>query len=286
MTADHRVDALLQRIAAALGLHVVAPLAGGEFGALLVEDARGRELVLKALLSPDWAPRFARGAEMAGRMRSLEYPAPYHVGTGVQLDASWSLQERLPGSVPGVLTEAHGRRLLELVQTHAGAAGGSNRGQQREALPRERARLAQLNSRDETRPLAAELASVLDSCAKVELLEDGVVHGDFHHRNYLAIGDEITGVFDWEFARPGDWRTDLLTLAFWSALLPEQIPPDVARIIVDRMKQLCPPTVMALLAARMALRQLDFDVREHPERLPAIVTGVETIIAPWWRGVL
>src|ERR1700674_2871888 len=119
MTAGHRVDALLLRIASALGLHVVAPLAGGEFGAMLVQDASGRELVLKELLSPDWAPRFARGAEMAERMRALGYPAPYYVGTGVQLDASWSLQERLPGSVPDVLTEAHGRRLLELVQMHA-----------------------------------------------------------------------------------------------------------------------------------------------------------------------
>lgn len=286
MTADPRVDGLLSRVAAELGLRVVAPLAGGNFGAMLVEDARGRELVLKALPSPDWAPRFARGAEMAERMRALGYPAPHYAGTGVQLDASWSLQERLPGSVPEVLTEAHGRRLLELAQMHAGAAGRSSSGQQREALSDASVRLAQLNSREETRPLAAELASVLDRWAQIELLEDGVVHGDFHHRNYLAIGDEITGVFDWEFARPGDWRSDLVNLAFWSALLPGQIPPDVASIIIERMKQLCPRTVLALLAARMALRQLDFDVRVHPEHLSTIVPGVETIIAPWWRGVL
>jgi aminoglycoside phosphotransferase (APT) family kinase protein len=169
---------------------------------------------------------------------------------------------------------------------HAGAAGRSDRARQREALSRARTRLVQLSSRDETRPLAAELASVLDRYAQLDLLEDGVVHGDFHHQNYLAIGDVITGVFDWEFAHPGDWRSDLVTLAFWSALLPDQIPPDVSRIIIDGMKQLCPRTVMALMAARMALRQLDFDVRVHPENLPAIVSGVDTLIAPWWRSVL
>ena len=285
MTTGPRTDELLPRVAAALGLHVLVPLAGGNFGATLVEDASGRELVLKALPSPVWAPRFARGAEMAERMRALGYPAPQYAGSGVQLDASWSLQERLPGNVPGVMTEAHGQRLLELVQMHEGAAGRSSSGQQREESSSAPARLAQLNSRDETRPLAAELASVLDRCAQVELLEDGVVHGDFHHRNYLAIGDEITGVFDWEFARPGDWRTDLVNLAFWSALLPDQIPPDVASIIIDRMKQRCPPPVLALLAARMTLRQLDFDVRVHPEFLATIVPGVEAHIAPWWRDV-
>jgi hypothetical protein len=129
MTTGHRVDALLMRIAAALGLHVVAPLAGGEFGALLVEDARGRELVLKAMASPDWAPRFARGAEMAERMRALGYPAPHYAGTGVQLDASWTLQERLPGSVPDVLTEAHARRLLDWCRcTRAPPVAATGRG--------------------------------------------------------------------------------------------------------------------------------------------------------------
>ena len=93
-------------------------------------------------------------------------------------------------------------------------------------------------------------------------------------------------MFDWDFAHPGDWRSDLVNLAFWSALLPDEIPPDVSHIIIDGMKQLCPPAVMALLAARMAIRQLDFDVRVHPENLPAIVSGVETIVAPWWRGAI
>ncbi len=286
MMPSLRMDALLPRMAAELGLSVLAPLAGGEFGAILVEDAGGRELVLKALPTAAWERRFARGAEMAERMRALGYPASHYVGTGVQFDATWSLQERLPGTVPDVMTEAHGRRLLELVQMHAGAAGRSSSGQHREEASSAPARLAQLNSRDETRPLAAELASVLDRCAQIELLEDGVVHGDFHHRNYLAIGDEITGVFDWEFARPGDWRTDLVNLAFWSAILPDQIPPGIASIIIDRMKELCPPPVVALLAARMTLRQLDFDVRVHPERLSTILPGVEASIAPWWRDVL
>ncbi len=286
MTPTLRMDAMLPRVAAALGLRVLAPLAGGEFGAILVEDAGGRELVLKALPSPVWVPRFARGAEMAERMRALGYPAPQYAGMGVQLEASWSLQERLPGNVPDIMTEAHGRRLLDLVQMHEGAAGRRSSEQHLEEVSSAPARLAQLNSRGETRPLAAELASTLDRGAQVELLEDGVVHGDFHHRNYLAIGDEITGVFDWELARPGDWRTDLVNLAFWSALLPDQIPPEVASIIIDQMKQLCPPNVLALLAARMALRQLDFDVRVHPEHLATIVPAVETIIAPWWRDVL
>jgi hypothetical protein len=58
MTA--RQDGALATIAVALGLDLVAVLGGGEFGAALVRDDGGRELVLKALPGEVWAARFAR----------------------------------------------------------------------------------------------------------------------------------------------------------------------------------------------------------------------------------
>jgi hypothetical protein len=276
------VDSLLPRIAEHLDVRSVAPLTGGEFGALLVQDPDGRELVLKALPSPIWAARFAEGAELAGRLRTRGYPAPEYVGTGVALGASWSLQERLPGRVPDVMASAHAHRLCDLAAMHAGAAGR----RQRPARVRQHAWLDTLRTSDQAATLVGDLTAVIGLGESVQLLDDGIVHSDFHHRNYLAIGDEVTGVFDWELARVGDWRGDLVTLAFWSVLLPEQIPPPVSEVIVQRARAECPAEVFAYIAACCALRQLDFDVREHPDRVAGLRDGIESCVAPWWRCIL
>jgi aminoglycoside phosphotransferase (APT) family kinase protein len=153
-----------------------------------------------------------------------------------------------------------------------------------EASPDEQARLSELEARQETKALAAELRGVFENLAHVELLHDGIVHGDFDHRNYLADGDRITGVFDWDYADSGDWRSDLVTLAFWSAMPPGLIPRAPAQIIISRTQELCPPALLALLAARHALRQLEFDARIHPERLAGLISGIEAHVAPWWRS--
>ncbi len=273
-----RVDALLPAIAEHLGLEVVRPLAGGEFGATIVRDARGEQLVLKALPSTAFARRFGLGAELAGRLREKGYPAPAYAGTGIALGASWSLQEYLSGSVPDVMSAGHAKRLCDLVTMHASAAGG------RQNMPREtESRFATIEAREETSSLAAEIRAVIERSQGIALFDDGVVHGDFHHRNYLAIGHQVTGVFDWELARIGDWRSDLVTLAFWAAIVPAQVPPEVAEIIQRRLVSECPHDVIAYFAAHCALRQLDFDVREHPERLLVARDAIEAHVAPWWR---
>lgn len=278
-----RDNSLPSRVADHLGLTIVRPLAGGEFGATLVADADGREVVLKALPSEDLAVLYERGASIANHMRLRGYPAPEYTGTGTALGAAWSLQEHLPGEVPDVMTEAHMRRLLQLCETHATAAAAIGRWRQ-ERFTKIEDRINTLLGNGDARRLGEELAAVIERSADVQTLEDGVVHGDFHHRNFLAIGDEITGVFDWDFASPGDWRYDLVTLAFWSALIPSQIPPDVASLAVERMNTHCPPDLRALLVALRAITQLDFDIRVHPNRLPEIIGGLESTIAPWWRN--
>jgi aminoglycoside phosphotransferase (APT) family kinase protein len=131
-------------------------------------------------------------------------------------------------------------------------------------------------------PLAREIVTVVDRSQHVELRQSDVVHSDFHHRNYLAIGDEVTGVFDWEFARPGDWRLDLVTLAFWAAV-GGLVPAPAAGIIVSTALAECQPDVLGFLAAFQALRQLDFDVRTHPERVAGLAAAIEANVAPWWR---
>ncbi len=290
MTAgDHgeaaRVDTLIERIAGELDLRIIAPLAGGEFGAKLVADSTGREMVLKALPVGewDWVARFAQGAELSGRLRARGYPAPEYFGTGGALGAAWSLQQRLPGAIPDVVREAHALRLLELAEMHAGAAGRRAE-HTHQGIPVMVEWLPSLKARDDTRALAVEIEQVVERWPEIDFLDDGIVHSDFHHRNYLAIGDEVTGVFDWELAGVGDCRQDLVTLAFWSALLPDQIPPPVASLILAQVRERCPPEILAFFAARQALLQLDFDLRNHPELLARLVPGIERTIATWWRG--
>jgi aminoglycoside phosphotransferase (APT) family kinase protein len=281
-----RVDALLDRIADHLSVEVVSRLAGGEFGALLVRDRDGGELVLKALPSEEFADRFARGASLAMRLRSRGYPAPEYVGTGVALGATWSLQERMRGDIPEPPSTKHIRRLVELAEMHADAAG--DRGDPCAAGLENLERLwPNIASHEKTHELADEIRNAVRACDGVELRQSDVTHGDFHHRNFLALGDDVTCVFDWEFAAPGDWRADLVTLAFWCAVLRDYlIPGDAGRIAIERAEELCPSPVLAFLAATMAARQLDFDVREHPERLEMITSSIERHVAPWWRAVL
>jgi aminoglycoside phosphotransferase (APT) family kinase protein len=278
----------LQDLADKLGMRIIGPMTGGEFGAMLAVGDDGLELVLKTMSLPDFftheelASVFARGAGLAARLRAKGYPSPAYAGTGATSTFAWSLQERLPGEVPDVVTTAHARRLVELAMMHRDAAGTSC-DWRTWALRRVDESLPVVAADKRTAALARELAAVFDRTRHVELRRRDVVHADFHHRNYLAIGDEITGVFDWEFALPGDWRADLVNLAFWAAVIDEQIPEDPALLIIDAALQACPPDVLGFLAAFQSIRQLDFDVRVHPERVDGIVHAIEANIAPWWR---
>ena len=201
-------------------------------------------------------------------------------------NATWSLQERLPGAVPDVVTVGHMGQLLALAERHAGAAPEPRKdawlaGQ----LPYLEHSLSRIVGDGRTRPLALELSAVLADHDAVALLNNGIVHSDFHHRNFLALDDEVTAVFDWEFASVGDWRYDLVTLAFWSVLIPWQIPPDVADIAVARMRDRSPADLRALLTAVRAINQLDYDLRTKPDSLDSFVERVEREVAPWWRAV-
>jgi aminoglycoside phosphotransferase (APT) family kinase protein len=270
----------LTKIARDLGLTIVRPFAGGVWGATLVNDGTGRQLVLKTMPSEMWPRVFARGASLANRLRSSGYPAPEYVDTGAAHGATWSLQHVLPGAIPDVVSESHMRQLLALADFHAGAVpegGGAWLAHQAPYLDMS---LATITNTSATHALAIELSAVLDRTRSAPLLDNGVVHNDFHHRNFLAIGDDVTGVFDWEFADIGDWRYDLVTLAFWSTV----VPSPHAKLAVDRMHDVCEPDVLALLTAVRTITQLDFDARNNPQSLAALVASIERDIAPWWRA--
>jgi len=273
-------ESALWKIALDLGLTIVRPFAGGVWGATLVTDAGGRELVLKTMPTEMWPKVFARGASLANRLRDDGYPAPEYVGTGAAHGATWSLQRVLPGEIPDVVSESHMRQLLALAGRHANAVPGGQGARLAHQTLYLNMSLRTITQERTTRDLALELSAVLERTKDVPLLDDGVVHNDFHHRNFLAIGNDVTGVFDWEFADIGDWPYDLTTLAWWSTRMRFA----VAKLAVDRMYEVCEPDVLALFAAVRTISQLDFDARNNPDFLPGLIESIEAHVAPWWRA--
>ena len=69
-----------------------------------------------------------------------------------------------------------------------------------------------------------------------------VVHGDFHHGNALFEDDDTVAVFYWDIAGPGDWRFDLVMLAFGCLVRPRSCEPAAAALIIDAVRSECPPT--------------------------------------------
>jgi aminoglycoside phosphotransferase (APT) family kinase protein len=267
------------QIASDLDLTIVRAFAGGVWGATLVTDRSGRQLVLKTMPTEMWSKVFARGASLANLLRDSGYPAPEYVGTGAGHGATWSLQTVLPGEIPEVVSEAHMGQLIALAARHAAAVPGGGGAWLAHQMPYLEMSLRTITEHAATHELALELSAVLDRTRGAQVLDDGVVHNDFHHRNFLAIGDDVTGVFDWEFADIGDWRYDLVTLAWWCTVVPSPF----AQLAVDRMFEVCEPDVLALFVTVRTISQLDFDVRNDPQFLPGLIERIEGHVARWWR---
>jgi aminoglycoside phosphotransferase (APT) family kinase protein len=274
-----RVDWLLPKVAAEIGVEIIGELGGGEFGAALARDRDGRELVLKAMEGEHMGPVFARGARLSALVKADDYPVPAYVGTGVAAGAAWSLQEVLPGDIPEPMTLGHLDQLLGFLDRHRDAAGeegdvvGHFDGWMDDAV-------APLAADELTASLAAKLAPIFEGARDVELRRGDVVHGDFHHRNFLAVGERVTAVFDWDMAWVGDWRVDLVNFADWSCW-NEQIPDDVTARLCAVAEEACPAPVLAVLSALHTTAVTGFYQRVHPAWLPQHVANVEATSARW-----
>lgn len=259
---------------------------GGEFGATRVRNHDGRMLVLKVIGGPELLADVTEGVRLAGNLRRRGYPAPEYLGLGLEADVVWTLQELLPGEVPGVMTERHAEQLLELAERHAEAAGS-----ERDWVPIALAQItkwaAVAGANSVTKSLALELETAARNASLVPRVRTGdVMHSDFHHRNFLADGERVTGVFDWELSSVGDWRFDVVTLGFWCTIHRDRLPEATAAVVLDRLGEVCEPEALAFFAAIQSLRHLVFDLTVRPERLERVAAGIENAIAPWWRTAL
>jgi len=263
-----------------LGLRILRRFDASLFGAALVAGRGDEPLVLKASANLVLAPEWAIGATMAERVREYGYPASKYVETGTAESVTWSLQALLPGRVPLMFTTAHAPQLVALARRHDIDCGMR---QPWDALARDASRraLADLgplpNRFDET------LAAVLDDTEGVALAQTTVVHGDFHHRNFLVDRDDrVTGVFDWDIASAGDWRFDLVNLAFACQMYPKTCEPAALEYVIGAVREHCDPPTAAFLTACQTLRALSM-LRDHrPGWVDEASRRMRMTLAQWW----
>jgi len=106
-----------------------------------------------------------------------------------------------------------------------------------------------------------ELAKVL--ARNLPELPDGdVVHFDLHHRNVLRTDHGLSGVIDWEGARSGDRKFDLVTLYCGLAVATCEL--GVADALHDRVHQEVRPETLLIYAVHMTLRLLDWAISSQP----------------------
>jgi Phosphotransferase enzyme family len=274
------VDAV-EVAAEVLGLRIVRRFDASMFGAGLVEGHGDEPLVLKASSDLTLAEEWATGASMAARLRATGYPASNYVGTGTTGAVTWSLQAVLPGRVPTMFTVGHAERLVALACRHDIDSGACRpwdaiaRKVTRGAL----AELAPLPDRfDET------LRGTLDETEDVRLAQTTIVHGDFHHRNLLVDGEgRVTGVFDWDIAGPGDWRFDLVNLAFACQMYPKTCEPDGLAIVIAAVRKHCDAPTAAFLTACQTLRALSMLRRRRPAWVDPASRRMQATLVEWWK---
>lgn len=251
-------------MAEALGLRIDHQLAGGEFGAYAATTADGAPAILKRV-PPDprlHVDRVAGPLHLAETLRREGYPAPRFLDVGRVGGEIYTVQEACAGDVPDRLSEPHVHQLLELWRRHEG--GGKRAG-----LPPldwlgrlggelDAARRLLADTGDaEPRAVTAKAIGLLDDSDPSVLRTTDAVHGDFHHRNLLADGDTVTAVFDWEGARVGDSRADVLRLAS-AAVGAGQVEPAGELLLHAAVEREVPRAVRAVLGAIQVLDDLRF----------------------------
>jgi aminoglycoside phosphotransferase (APT) family kinase protein len=127
-----------------------------------------------------------------------------------------------------------------------------------------------LRHSDDTRALLERLRRVAAAASGATVTEADVVHCDFSPLNLLADDSRITGVVDWDGATNGDASFDLVTLALYT------YDYDVRDALLAQAAQRIDPRVLALYAAHMVLRQVDWTIRNHEEFEVQWFLGIST----------
>jgi hypothetical protein len=269
-------------VAGELELEVVGTCDGGEFGATEVRARDGARLVLKVLHDLAWA---RLGVDMARRVRAVGFPAPEYAGVGIAAGEVYTLQAFCSGDIPDELSVELADQLLDLLPLEKGAAPEG--GGWADNLVAQLRGDADWPRHDAPRAVAPSIVDELVALGArskgLVLPEQDVVHGDYHQRNFLTVDARVSAVFDWEGAHTGDCRFDGFVLGYWARAAPDFASRDVADYVWKRATADIEPEALAVYAGHMALRNLEFFARVHPDALPWCLGTIEEILGPCWR---
>lgn len=261
LDAAWAVAAVLTHAEVALVLEAMLP--GGQVGAARVRWPDGHRSVLTWLPGQRLADLRTRQLATVEALRQAGYPCPA-VELVVELDRAVVLvQELLPGAPLEHLTDGVLDQAMDLNDRQSRALAD------RPEVPLVRLYLRtdgpgfclheplRRHSRRSAR-LEAWVLAVADEVPADVLVGVDAVHTDFQPANLLVVGDQLTGVIDWDGAGRGDRRFDLVTLRF--SLLP--VRTDAAAVSrLDEVLDAMPPDVLRPAWAHMSLRMTDWAIR-------------------------
>lgn len=290
-------------VAESLGLVVVDILPGGEHGAASVRDGAGRRLVLK--IFPEEKGQVVQvGARVARclRDRGVGVPDPYRAGASA--GHAYVVQGLCRGSVPVPLKLVHAEQLARWWECQLGACpeGGSwpedvsraltvgdsglwaEHGPIVEAAERECGNSVTARAAAQ---LLGEIREVGSAVDPTRLTRGDALHTDFHHANVLVSGDDVVAIVDWDAARPGDARYDLVILSFWAEVhRGGQVEPEAAEYIARLYADRVAPDIGGWLSALYALHQLWYGTVHRPGDLPQMIGHIAEHLRPSWSSLL
>ena len=144
---------------------------------------------------------------------------------GTTSGRAYTLQRRCDGTVPSVFEDAHAAQMLDFWEMHRDAMpeGGDWPERVVGALIAGDVELFAVHepiraAGGEAAELLREIIDVGNSADPSVLRRTDAMHRDWHHRNLLVRGETVTAVIDWEAARAGDARLDLVLLNYWTGV--------------------------------------------------------------------
>ena len=263
-------------IAAANGVELIGRLPHGEgTGAYEVRRADGTSAVLKLFTGDVFD--LGGSTELTDALRARGYPAPMIDTAGVVDGVRYEIQQRMPGEPLEQATSDRVGPLRELIQLQRDV-GLPGRGPWLDDMVSSVVdgctgyceHAAMIDHSDETRTMLERLRRIADQARGVAISDADVVHYDFSPYNVLVVGDRITGVVDWDGATSGDAAFDLVTLAAFT------YDYSVRDELLAVAATLTEPRALALYAAHMVLRQVDWSLRNHGETEVAWFMGIGT----------
>lgn len=276
----------MERVAAQLGLVVVGDLSGGEHGALAVDTHHGEALVLK-VFPRGQRSRLGDALRVADRVRARGVPIPDPYWVGETHDRAYTLQRRCDGEVPQLFEASHAVQMLQFWQRELDAVPEGGDWPERAVRALQVGDIELWAAHAPIRAVGGDALELLEEIVGIGHAADPAVlrradamHGDWHHRNVLVEGSIVTASIDWESARAGDARYDLVLLNYWTDTYEGSgVSTAAAQLVRQAVAERVPPDARRLLAALVGLHQLWFVSAHRRERLDDTVDRVRRHLA-------